>query len=86
LPQSLDGAGLKQRDPAKGLEIAAVIKNRYVFANAKFSGFRHRAQNYFIALRICVDDPCCIGDTCWPADIARAILTSIESPLLIDEL
>jgi hypothetical protein len=27
----LDGAGLKQRDPAKGLEIAAVIKNRYVF-------------------------------------------------------
>src|SRR6202020_3680268 len=26
--------------PAKGLEISAVIENRYVLANAKFSGFR----------------------------------------------
>src|SRR5207245_4988962 len=26
--------------PAKGLEIAAVIENRYVLGNAKFSGFR----------------------------------------------
>jgi hypothetical protein len=27
--------------PAKGLEIAAIIENHYVLANAKFSGFCH---------------------------------------------
>jgi hypothetical protein len=38
----------KDRDPihpAKGLEIAAVIENRHVFGNAKFSGFRIAAAH-----------------------------------------
>jgi len=34
--------------PAKGLEIAAVIENRHVLGNAKFSGFRHRFINHFL--------------------------------------
>src|SRR5229473_5549548 len=34
--------------PAKGLEIAAVIENRYVLGNAKFSGFRHRFIHHFL--------------------------------------
>src|SRR5208282_6052236 len=34
--------------PAKGLEISAVIENRYVLANAKFSGFRHRCIHHFL--------------------------------------
>src|SRR5713101_3871981 len=35
--------------PAKGLEIAAVIENRYVLRNAKFSGFRHRFIHHFLS-------------------------------------
>src|SRR6202051_5234099 len=34
--------------PAKGLEIAAVVENRYVLANAKFSGFHHRCLHHFL--------------------------------------
>src|SRR5580704_1495365 len=34
--------------PAKGLEISAVVENRYVLANAKFSGFRHRCIYHFL--------------------------------------
>src|SRR6202022_5141268 len=34
--------------PAKGLEIAAVIENRYVLANANLSGFRHRRIHHFL--------------------------------------
>jgi hypothetical protein len=75
-----------ETDPAKGLEIAAVIKNRYVFGNAKFSGFRYRAQNYFIACVSVSTILAALATLAGPADIARAILTSVESPLLIDEL
>src|ERR1700675_2222270 len=41
----------KDRGPihsAKGLEIAAVIENRYVLGNAKFSGFRQRFIHHFL--------------------------------------
>src|SRR5258708_19720980 len=34
--------------PAKGLEIAAVVENRYVLANTNFSGFRHRCIHHFL--------------------------------------
>ncbi len=34
--------------PAEGLEIAAVIENRYVLADDKFSGFRHRWIHHFL--------------------------------------
>src|ERR1700730_13921515 len=34
--------------PAEGLEIAAVIDNRYVLANAQLSGFRHRFIHHFL--------------------------------------
>jgi hypothetical protein len=39
-----------------------------------------------LALRVGVDDPCRLRDLCWPADIARAILTCVESSLSVDEL
>jgi hypothetical protein len=31
-----------------GLEIPAVIENRYVLANSNFSGFRHRCIHHFL--------------------------------------
>src|SRR5437016_5642620 len=33
----------------KGLEIASVIENRYVFGNSKFSGLRHRCIDHFLS-------------------------------------
>src|SRR6266478_5960078 len=36
--------------PAEGLEIAAVIENRYVLANVKCSGFRPRCIHHFLGL------------------------------------
>jgi hypothetical protein len=44
----LDGKDRGPIHPAKGLEIAAVIENRYVLGNAKFSGFRHRFIHHFL--------------------------------------
>src|ERR1700687_3119012 len=46
--RNLDGRDRGPVHPAKGLEIAAVIQNRYVFANAEFSGFRHRCIHHFL--------------------------------------
>src|SRR6202051_1169425 len=44
----LSGRDRRAIHPAKGLEIAAVVENRYVLANAKFSGFRHRCIHHFL--------------------------------------
>src|SRR6202048_2539478 len=41
LLRNLDGRHRGPIHPAKGLEIAAVIEDRHVLANAKFSGFCH---------------------------------------------
>src|SRR5439155_23950516 len=46
--RNLDG---KERGPihaAKSLEIAPIIENRYVLANAKLFGFRHRLIHHFL--------------------------------------
>src|SRR5882762_1808328 len=43
---SMVGSGVIH--PAKGLEIAAVIENRYVLGNAEFSGFRHRCIHHVL--------------------------------------
>jgi len=43
-----DGKDRSPIHPAKGLEIAAVIENRYVLGNANFSGFRHRCIHHFL--------------------------------------
>src|SRR6202166_1029324 len=44
----LDGRDRSAIHPAKGLEIAAVIENRYVLANANLSGFRHCRIHHFL--------------------------------------
>jgi len=44
----LDGKDRGPIHPAKGLEITAVIEDRYVLGNAKFSGFRHRLIHHFL--------------------------------------
>src|SRR6476619_3915405 len=41
LLRNLDGRHRGPIHPAKGLEIAAVVEDRHVLANAEFSGFRH---------------------------------------------
>src|SRR5207253_6013443 len=46
--RNLDGKDRGPIHPAKALEIATVIENRYVLANAKFSGFRHRFLHHFL--------------------------------------
>src|SRR2546426_1243961 len=46
--RNLDGRDRGPIHPAKGLEIAAVIENRYVLANAKFSGFCQRFIHHFL--------------------------------------
>src|SRR5580704_18022228 len=46
--RNLDGRHRGPIHPAKGLEIAAVIENRHVLANAKFSGFRHCCIHHFL--------------------------------------
>src|SRR3984893_6144763 len=46
--RNLNGGDRGPIHPAKGLEIAAVVENRYVLANAKFSGFRHRFIHHFL--------------------------------------
>src|SRR6202022_4607490 len=45
---NLDGRDRGPIHPAKGLEIAAVIENRYVLANANLSGFRHCRIHHFL--------------------------------------
>src|SRR5437667_11930415 len=50
--RNLDGRDRGPIHPAKGLEIAAVIENRYVLANANLSGFRHcRIYHFLCELR-----------------------------------
>src|ERR1700724_800919 len=44
----LNGRDPRAIHPAEGLEIAAVVENRYVLANTKFSGFRHRCIHHFL--------------------------------------
>src|SRR5437660_192754 len=44
----LDAKDRSPIHPAKGLEIAPVIENRYVLADAKFSGLRHRRSHHFL--------------------------------------
>src|SRR4029077_19898701 len=46
--RNLDAKDRSSIHPAKGLEIAAVIQNRDVLANANFSGFRHRRIHHFL--------------------------------------
>src|SRR6202171_4828950 len=46
--RNLDGRDRGPVHPAKGLEIAAVIENRYVLANANLSGFRYRRIHHFL--------------------------------------
>src|ERR1700732_1049375 len=44
----LDGWDRGPIHPAKSLEIAAIIENGYVLADAKFSGFRHCCIHHFL--------------------------------------
>src|SRR5258708_29553454 len=44
----LDAKDRSSIHPPKGLEIAAVIENRYVLGNAKFSSFRQRFIHHFL--------------------------------------
>src|SRR5712691_2479107 len=44
---SLNGRDRGPIHPAECLEIAPIIENRYVLANADFSGFRHRFIHHF---------------------------------------
>src|SRR5580692_2951555 len=46
--RNLDAKDRGPIHPAKGLEIAAVIENRYLLGNTKFSGFRHRFIHHFL--------------------------------------
>src|ERR1700680_808541 len=46
--RNLDAKDRGPIHPAKGLEIAAVIENRYVLANANLSGFRHCRIHHFL--------------------------------------
>src|ERR1700694_2353454 len=46
--RNLDGRDRGPIHPGKGLEISAVIENRYVLCNAKFSRFRHRCIHHFL--------------------------------------
>src|ERR1700685_2034015 len=48
LLRNLDGRHRGPIHPAKGLEIAAVIEDRHVLANAKFSGFCHCCIHHFL--------------------------------------
>src|SRR5882757_2251739 len=45
---NLNGRDRGPIHPAKGLEIAAVIENRYVLADAKFCGFGHCCIHHFL--------------------------------------
>src|SRR5882724_7575534 len=44
----LNGRNRGPIHPAKGLEIAAIIENGYVLADAKFSGFSHCCIHHFL--------------------------------------
>src|ERR1700730_1915349 len=46
--RNLDAKDRGPIHPAEGLEIAAVIENRYVLADVKCSGFRHRCIRHFL--------------------------------------
>src|SRR6266446_726088 len=46
--RNLDAEDRGPIHPAKGLEVTPVIENRYVLANANFSGFRHRCMHHFL--------------------------------------
>src|SRR2546426_4502086 len=46
--RNLDGKDRGPIHPAECLELAPVIENRYVLANATFSGFRHRFIHHFL--------------------------------------
>src|ERR1700730_2008194 len=45
----LDAKDRSSIHPPKGFEISAVIENRYVLGNAKFSSFRQRSSTIFCA-------------------------------------
>src|SRR6266481_5479099 len=44
----LDGKDRGPIHPAKGLEIPAIVENRHVLDNAKFSGFRQRRIHHLL--------------------------------------
>src|SRR5882724_5888629 len=46
--RNLNGGDRSSIHPTEGLEIAAVIENRHVLANANFSGFRQRRIHHFL--------------------------------------
>ena len=46
--RDLDAKDRSPIHPATGLEIAPVIENRHVLANAKFYGFLHRRIDHFL--------------------------------------
>jgi hypothetical protein len=47
IPRNLDGRDRGPIHPAKSLEDAGIIGNRYVLGNANFSGFGHRSICHF---------------------------------------